>query len=298
MDSKANPTATFGFPDHWNEADVRGALYATHGKVCAYCGCKLPGNDRGDVDHFRPKGSPDDDRSHGGYWWLAYTLDNYLLSCSPCNSNCKINRFPIRPGAIRILYSSRAQLLSEARLLIDPARDSVEKWLRVDWEHPLCKVRHSDNLTKTTRARVDKTLDFFRINIDPRLVGERIDVRDSVIADLDQGRVDVARMKAIRYRPHSLVAFQVLRDLGHPLPTKGEELQWLLTDLLTDLDLVTQILEEGPSNLATKRMTELLWSLAFLWQNPPVGSTRAGMKAILKQKGVIEAVKEYKDLLP
>src|SRR5262249_58453194 len=68
------------FPDHWNEPDVRGGLYAFHGSACAYCQCHLPGNDRGDVEHFRPKST---------YWWLAYKFDNYLLSCSRCNRRFK-----------------------------------------------------------------------------------------------------------------------------------------------------------------------------------------------------------------
>jgi hypothetical protein len=139
-------------------------------------------------------------------------------------------------------------------------------------------------------------VDLERINIDPRLVGERIEVRDSVIEDLDQGRANVARMKAIRYRPHSLVTSQILSDLHHPLPTEGEELQWLLTDLLADLDLVTQILDKGPSDIARKRMDELLRSLAFLWQYPPFG-TQEDLGAILKQNGVIDGVTEYKNLL-
>ncbi len=265
-------------------------------RYAQYCGCKLPGNDRGDVDHFRPKGRLNEDRNHGGYWWLAYTFDNYLLSCSPCNSNCKRDRFPVRAGAVRIQYPTRVRLQREARLLVDPSLDSVEKWLRIDWSKPLCPIRPSDSLTKTIRACVNKTLEFFRINFDPRLVGERIEVRDSVIEDLDGGRVDIARMRAIRYRPHSLVAAQILRDLHHSLPTKGEELQWLLSDLLADLDLVTQILVEVPSGLALKRMKELLWSLAFLWRYPPYG-TQEQMGTILKEKGVIDGVSEYKNLL-
>src|SRR4051812_48090884 len=89
---KVDGNAELTFPDHWNESDVRGALYAAQGKVCAYCGCLLPRNDRGDVDHFRPKSRLRDDPSHGGDWWLAYVFDNYLLSCSTCNRNCKSDR--------------------------------------------------------------------------------------------------------------------------------------------------------------------------------------------------------------
>lgn len=47
--------ASLDFPDHWNRADVRGALYAMHGRVCAFCLSELTRGDRGDVEHFRPK---------------------------------------------------------------------------------------------------------------------------------------------------------------------------------------------------------------------------------------------------
>src|SRR5262245_41753306 len=58
------------FPDYWGGPDVRGALWAMHGRSCAYCDRDLPGTDRGDVEHFRPKNV---------YWWLAYVFRNYLL---------------------------------------------------------------------------------------------------------------------------------------------------------------------------------------------------------------------------
>ena len=127
-------------------------------------------------------------------------------------------------------------------------------------------------------------------------MGERIEIRDSVIADLDHGRVDLARMKAIRYRPQSIVVRQILADLHHPSPTASEELRWLLSDLLADLDLAIQILIQGPSEIAEKRKEELLWSLAYLWRYPRSG-TQAQMKAMLTSSGVIDAVTPYRSRL-
>src|SRR6266481_3442684 len=86
-------TGVGGPPDGlWNNPDVRGALYAMHGRACAYCEQHLPENDRGDVEHFRPESL---------YRWLAYAFDNYLLSCSICNRTLKRDRFPLRSGATR-----------------------------------------------------------------------------------------------------------------------------------------------------------------------------------------------------
>ncbi len=258
---------------------MRGALYAAHGKVCTYCGCHLPRNDRGDVDHYRPKNLRDD-LSHGGYWWLAYEFDNYRLSCSICNSSRKSDRFPLRRRARRVTYQDRARLRREARLLIDPSTDPVEEWLCVKWRERLCPIHPSKELSPTTCVQVEATLAFFQLNTDPRLIGERIQVLYDVTKDIEDGRIDDARARAIRFRPHSLVARQVLTDLGHALPAADEELRWLLDDLLKDLGFAFQILKSHPSDSpkhepAEKQKEELLWSLAFLWHDLPANMRSA-----------------------
>src|SRR5262245_20010592 len=73
-DPRKEPT----FDPHWREPDVRGALFAMQGWVCAYCQRALDPRDPKYVDHFRPK--------RGGYWWLAYLLDNLFLTCAACNT--------------------------------------------------------------------------------------------------------------------------------------------------------------------------------------------------------------------
>jgi hypothetical protein len=40
---------------HWNQSDVRGLLYARHGRVCAFCGCDLPRNDQATSNIFGRK---------------------------------------------------------------------------------------------------------------------------------------------------------------------------------------------------------------------------------------------------
>jgi hypothetical protein len=83
---------------------------ATFGK-CGYCEVDVVTVDRykGDVEHYRPKGRVDrlvieaDDKMKSqplfasGYHWLAYSWDNYILTCNPCNSSYKRNFFPLNP---------------------------------------------------------------------------------------------------------------------------------------------------------------------------------------------------------
>lgn len=94
-----------------------------HGRVCVFCRSELRRGDRGDVEHFRPK-------SHCS--WLAYSFENYFLSCSVCNRISKREHFPLLPGAPRLHYYQRQHLAEEQRLLLDPAVDPVEQWLVVD----------------------------------------------------------------------------------------------------------------------------------------------------------------------
>jgi hypothetical protein len=97
------------FPNKWSDFKPD-MTPATFGK-CGYCEVDVHAVDRfkGDVEHYRPKGRLDrmsigDDATvsssklfDAGYHWLAYSWDNYILSCSPCNSAHKGNRFPIEP---------------------------------------------------------------------------------------------------------------------------------------------------------------------------------------------------------
>ena len=59
----------------------------TTGK-CWYCESRQIRSDKS-VDHFRPKAAVFEDRTHPGYWWLAFEYRNYRLACTFCNSRRK-----------------------------------------------------------------------------------------------------------------------------------------------------------------------------------------------------------------
>lgn len=68
-------------------------------KKCAYCELGIaPGQRKGDVEHYRPKGAvkrrdgtlvtihqDGQPVKHPGYYWLAYSWENLLPSCLACN---------------------------------------------------------------------------------------------------------------------------------------------------------------------------------------------------------------------
>jgi uncharacterized protein (TIGR02646 family) len=284
----------FTFTEHWKKPDVRGALYAQQGKVCAYCGCDLPRNDRGDVEHFRPKKRVTADPGHGGYWWVAYAFDNYVLSCSICNRYRKSSRFPLRRNARRVTFADRGRLPREARALLHPAVDDIEHLVRVDWRRASCPIRAADGVSGVQRAQVDGMIELFRLNIDSELVGERIEVADTVVRLLDAGNVTEAARHAIRYRPHSLVARQILLDRGAEahLPTPQDEFEWLFNALFDDLDRAMELLEQVPGDDILKdEVGELLWAFTVLAAGPQPGAP-ADLDARLERlglKGLVDA---------
>src|SRR5260370_13883115 len=73
-------------------------LRAQHDKCC-YCERKIRASGYGDVEHFRPKGAVRQDEHSAeekpGYYWLVYEWSNLLISCSVCNTSCKLAFFPL-----------------------------------------------------------------------------------------------------------------------------------------------------------------------------------------------------------
>src|SRR5262245_5653921 len=125
-----------------------------HGK-CAYCEAKIIlDQHKGDVEHYRPKGGVTDEndnaievdnghggkRPHGGYYWLAYSLENLLPSCIACNRPDasgdrrvgKWNRFPVAGKHA----SMPAEIADEKPLLLNPllAEDDPTQHLEFDSE--------------------------------------------------------------------------------------------------------------------------------------------------------------------
>ncbi len=109
-------------------------LYFFSGKApfygkCAYCEAPIKDFQRGDVEHFRPKGKVTDEKdnkiNHPGYYWLAYDESNLLPSCLTCNQSSvldeqpigKRNRFPVDGDHAQ----EAAAIADENPLLINPA---------------------------------------------------------------------------------------------------------------------------------------------------------------------------------
>jgi uncharacterized protein (TIGR02646 family) len=87
---------------------VKAALRACHHSKCCYCETVInePYADS-HVEHWRPKLSSRQVRNQKsnspGYYWLAYSWENLLLSCAFCNRNNKRDLFPLKDPTARAL---------------------------------------------------------------------------------------------------------------------------------------------------------------------------------------------------
>ncbi len=302
---KTQPIKVFlekrGFPDHWNKEDVRGALYAMHGRVCAFCQCSLPRNDRGDVEHFRPKSKITQAPGHHGYWWLAYEFTNYLLSCSTCNQTHKLNYFKLEPGDSNRDYSTRDQVHQEKRLLLNPAEDEVEALFKLDMNQSLLPIKPADGISPTDKLKVNETTDLFYFNMNPDLIENRRRAVNKAKEAIAQNRIQHLQKMASRYVADSWTVREYLkfRNLEEHIPGPDLELRFFLEDLVQHMDRVLKLLKVYPDKEKLKKtLAETFWSLAVLWFDPPA-LEKAEIKEFLENAGVIDPVTElYRQLKP
>jgi hypothetical protein len=110
----------------WSE--LKEYLFDCFDGKCAYCEAKVQHVSSGDVEHYRPKKRVEEDPAHPGYYWLAYSEENFLPCCEKCNrARAKMNHFPVagsravRPGD---------DLGQEKPLLLNPYRDEPARHLK------------------------------------------------------------------------------------------------------------------------------------------------------------------------
>jgi hypothetical protein len=163
-------------------------LEAFHWK-CAYCELKIvPGQRKGDVEHFRPKGrvmggdgkqvfSAAD--KHPGYFWLAYHWQNLLPSCLACNrpgedpqgfASGKWDRFPVENG-----YWAKTwrDIVREKPVLLNPWKDDPDEHLVFD--DPTGVIGY-----KTDRGRI--SIDVLGLNRDGLPEARRKAYKTAVLA--------------------------------------------------------------------------------------------------------------------
>ena len=133
-DDYRSRSRTFKFKDHIHGHDsVRNTLLEAQHSKCCYCESKFRANYPGAVEHFRPKGAVQQERSqrreYPGYYWPAYSWENLLVSCYSCNSSHKGALFPLSDPETRA-RSHRDNVEAERPLLVDPASEEPRQHIR------------------------------------------------------------------------------------------------------------------------------------------------------------------------
>lgn len=106
---------------------VKAELEACHHGKCCYCETDFRRPYAySEVEHWRPKSSSrqalDGKRMRPGYYWLAYSWDNLLLSCSFCNK-IKNDLFPLDEPAARA-RNHGMRIEDESPSIIKPDADN------------------------------------------------------------------------------------------------------------------------------------------------------------------------------
>jgi uncharacterized protein (TIGR02646 family) len=249
------------------------------GWICAYCAVRSSGLD---VEHFRPKGTIEEDEAHGGYWWLACDCSNYFLGCAACNRCRKRNSFPLMPGTARCTFATRETLTAEERVLLDAAADPVEEWLTIDRDDLTGRLIPNPGLIGTERARVEDAIDLLGLNLDPVVRRERSKVYEQAVRAATEERWEDLRRSAMRHHPHSLAARIVLNKLApERLPSTRDETKDLVEMFWEELrDLICEIRSlrmrgKNARPMDERQLRALGWALVVLRSDPPTGDPAA-----------------------
>ncbi|SBU90381.1 TIGR02646 family protein [Streptomyces sp. Ncost-T6T-1] len=179
------------FTEHWTDDEVRDPLLALVGQKCWYCETTIQRADI-TVDHFRPKSEVLGEPGHDGYWWLAYTIDNYRIACKHCNSGgarfdgaregrAKGSRFPLLAGPRA--WRWRDDLSLEQPLLLDPAQIGDPDLLGFDTAGYARRGHTPYSQAETQRGvcRADETIRILALNA-TQITEQRSDLMKEITA--------------------------------------------------------------------------------------------------------------------
>ena len=140
----------------YGHQSVKEALKNAQHQKCCFCERK---EEIGDVEHFRPKGSyqqqEGDALSPTGYYWLAYEWSNLFFACPKCNRSYKRNFFPLADDTKRAL-SHTAHLADEDPLFIDPQRDDPECYIEFVADKPRAVDGNQKGKTTIEKTGIDR----------------------------------------------------------------------------------------------------------------------------------------------
>lgn len=185
-----------------------------------------------DVEHYRPKARvtrwdgdppPVGDRPPkevdlgAGYWWLAFSWENYSLSCKVCNQEWKRNLFPVRDPRVVCTEGSET---AEQPLLLDPSKPfTIGDHFRWTVDAFVEGVSEEGRATIVTCGLNRSTLVAERVKLASVLYKVLRDLRAGIarhdVAAAHRGFGELASLGSRDSAFTSMVRWFAGRDLGH-----------------------------------------------------------------------------------
>lgn len=138
------------------------------------------------VDHYRPKGRVKQalgSKPEGGYWWLAFSWDNYRI-CGQLLNVKKGDLFPIIEG-VRSIADDLVSFQLEAPVLIDPLTDQT-RLISYEKDEDACIAVVAGGITDPDSIRAKSTIEIMGLNLRPRLNEKRNEFWDKCRMKIDE----------------------------------------------------------------------------------------------------------------
>jgi hypothetical protein len=177
--------------------------------------------------------------------------------------------------------------------------------MSTDHRDDTCRIVPHKELAADSEAylQVLTTIELFKLNEDPRLTDERIEIIGRALKNLealeissDPVKADEIRRMASRFQPHGISIRQMLAAQQNSLeliPSPVEELLMFLQDLLRELSRANKALREFPKSKPARLLQrQIRWALAILWKFPPAGPPDL-VEDFLKSHGCRDEVARY-----
>jgi len=178
--------------EHWK--NIKPVLAQLFNYKCWYTEAPQQGTDV-DVDHFRPKKRVQEtlstDSPHDGYWWLAFRLDNYRLSCIVANRRRadvetgvvggKADHFPLSEEGKRA-KTLACDMEDEQPILLDPLKATDVQLLQFKPDGE-AMPRFSEEKFPRRFLRADQSIALYNLNHSD-FVRYRIELRDTIDKEL------------------------------------------------------------------------------------------------------------------
>ncbi|OHD18555.1 MAG: TIGR02646 family protein [Spirochaetes bacterium GWD1_27_9] len=141
------------FDPFYKKEDIKEKLEKIYNRKCGYCEKDVEDTEY-HIEHYRPKSI---------YYWLTYSYDNLLLSCSRCNKN-KLDKFEVEYSLVKFDSNDLKNIHNltekynkiEIPKIVNPELEDVEDKLifdlntgSIDSDDPRCK--HTIKICKLSR---------------------------------------------------------------------------------------------------------------------------------------------------